>query len=698
MFKDPSIKTKLFLPISILIVIFVVLTSSIIYSHYSKTKSLEALENRIILATHISKVLHETQKERGMSSGFLANDGKKFQKELLTQRESSNKRLNEVKKFLTIVNKKVKVSLQKALQSSQKLNQIRDSVDLLSISPEESINFYSSLNEDFLNVVIEISKTSKLPNITQNIIAYSDFLYAKENLGLIRGAGVSILSQNPSTEEAKTKFTNLVAIQKQYRKNFFNYASSDTIHFLANTFKIYSHINEIEKIGEVVLNSGSTQGSNIDPKEWFKHITLKINRLKIIDDYLKKEILSNIQKELHHTYTYFLLFALLNIVSIILFIMMIIALLTLLTREKRLKSIIDKYIISSTTDTKGIITFASEGFCRTSGYSEKELLGKPHSIVRHPDMPQSAFKTMWDTIQKGQSWDGRVKNRKKDGGYYWVYAYIEPLIDSKGNIEGYMGVRLNITESVILEEKIKDEIEKSRKKDQAIIQQSRLAQMGEMIAMIAHQWRQPLAAISATSASLELKADMNRLDNETVQQKAQDISRYSQHLSETIDDFRNFFKSDKKREETSYDDLIISVLKIIETSITYYNIQLIQELNYHDTFNTYANEVRQVILNLIKNAEDALIETQRKDPCIKISTYKENDKLILEVSDNAGGIPEDIIDKVFHPYFSTKTKKDGTGLGLYMSKTIIEEHCGGELSVSNGSDGAVFRIILGEKK
>ena len=230
--------------------------------------------------------------------------------------------------------------------------------------------------------------------------------------------------------------------------------------------------------------------------------------------------------------------------------------------------------------------------------------------------------------------------------------------------------------------------------DQQLIQQSRLAQMGEMISMIAHQWRQPLAAISATSATIELKASFHRLTDDVAIEKAQTISRYSQQLSETIDDFRNFFKPNKEKAETSYDEIVRSVLGIIEVSITTKNIQLFQELNCHETFTTYPNELRQVVLNLVKNAEDAVVEKAIKKPYIKVLTYTEDDRYILEVSDNAGGIEEEIIGNVFDPYFSTKRAKEGMGLGLYMSKMIIEEHCGGELSVNNGSDGAVFKIRL----
>ena len=245
-----------------------------------------------------------------------------------------------------------------------------------------------------------------------------------------------------------------------------------------------------------------------------------------------------------------------------------------------------------------------------------------------------------------------------------------------------------------LTSRVKLEVEKNRQIDEQLFQQSRLAQMGEMLSMIAHQWRQPLTAISATSSWIELRARFNQLENDTVQKKAKDISNYAQHLSETIDDFRNFFKQNKEQKETSYDEIVQSILSIIEASIINQNIELHQELNCHNSFTTFPNELRQVVLNLIKNAEDVLLEKKVKNPFIKIETYQKGEKYILEISDNGGGISEDIIEHIFDPYFSTKNEKNGTGLGLYMSKTIIEEHCAGKLSVENRENGALFRIIL----
>ncbi len=249
--------------------------------------------------------------------------------------------------------------------------------------------------------------------------------------------------------------------------------------------------------------------------------------------------------------------------------------------------------------------------------------------------------------------------------------------------------QLNLT----LEDRIKLEVHKNRQKDKQIIEQSRLAQMGEMISMIAHQWRQPLAAISATSGTLTIKARLNNIDKDTVLELSKNISEYSYHLSSTINDFRDFFKSNKNKQDITYDELIKDVLSIVEDSIINKNITIIKNLNSKVIFNTYSNEIKQVILNIIKNAEDILIDNNISTPAITITTQDN----ILTISDNAGGVPTDIITKIFDPYFSTKTKKDGTGIGLYMSKIIIDDHCNGKLSVLNDNNGAIFKINLGDQ-
>ncbi|MEA3314358.1 MAG: PAS domain S-box protein [Campylobacterota bacterium] len=357
----------------------------------------------------------------------------------------------------------------------------------------------------------------------------------------------------------------------------------------------------------------------------------------------------------------------------------------------------DKYVIVSKTDLKGKITYASNSFCNISGYTKDELIGKNHNIIRDKSITKDIFKNMWKTIESNKVWQGEIKNRRKDGSYYWVYTIISPLYNNNSEKIGYSAITEDISNkkkveelNKILETKIKDEVKKNRDKDKAMIEQSRLAQMGEMISMIAHQWRQPLAAINSTSITINLKSQLDTLDNQTAMELSNKITDYSEHLSSTIDDFRNFFKSNKERKYITYSKVIDSVLKIIEVSIINKNIIIEKNLNSDILFYTYQNELKQVLLNLMKNAEDVLLEKKIKNPKITIET---NNNILL-IKDNGGGIDDDICEKIFDPYFSTKIQKDGTGLGLYMSKTIIEEHCHGKLSVSNDNEGAVFKIEL----
>ncbi len=251
-----------------------------------------------------------------------------------------------------------------------------------------------------------------------------------------------------------------------------------------------------------------------------------------------------------------------------------------------------------------------------------------------------------------------------------------------------------------LKRKIKEEVVKNREKDKAMFHQTKLAQMGEMISMIAHQWRQPLTAISATASDLSLKVMLEKYEPSYFTQKLEKIGSFSQYLSTTIDDFREFYKEDKACVEVEYATVVKGAMDIIATSIANCNITLKVECHSHKRVSTYPNELRQVILNLLKNAEDILIEKRVADPYIRVVTYDEAEYATLEVYDNGGGVPKEILDRIFDPYFSTKSKKDGMGLGLYMSKTIIEEHCGGILSVSNTPEGACFciQIPLAEEK
>ena len=368
---------------------------------------------------------------------------------------------------------------------------------------------------------------------------------------------------------------------------------------------------------------------------------------------------------------------------------------------RRLLNSFNKYVIASKTDIHGKITYVSQAAQDVTGYSSQELLGKAHKFLRHSNMTEETFQDLWKTIRAGNVWHGEIKNRKKDGSSYWVRSVITPDIDLKGNIVGYNAISENITDrkayqelSLTLESRVSKEILKNNEQTNYLIQQSRLAQMGEMISMIAHQWRQPLSSISAISSTLSLDIIMQNYQEDFFKERLDSIGELSQHLSSTIDDFRNFFKEDKEREEINFKEIVNECLQVMSSTLINKEIEISISIDDNIHLKSYANELKQVILNILKNAEDALVETATINPKISVLGYEKDSFVYLEIEDNAGGVAKSIIDKVFDPYFSTKTKKDGTGLGLYMSKTIIEEHCHGKITLINTTKGALFSIKL----
>jgi PAS domain S-box-containing protein len=235
-------------------------------------------------------------------------------------------------------------------------------------------------------------------------------------------------------------------------------------------------------------------------------------------------------------------------------------------------------------------------------------------------------------------------------------------------------------------------LEALREKEQMLIQQSRLAAMGEMIGNIAHQWRQPLNLLGLMNQKLLMYYDMGEFDRNFLAENVENSMKLIHHMSKTIDDFRNFFKPDKEKSKFKVQETITDTLTLLEGSL--YNPPIKVEIVANDdpVINGYANEFAQVILNLIVNAKDVFTEREIKDAKLTITVSGANGCAVVTVADNAGGVPEAIIDKIFEPYFTTKGPQGGTGVGLFMSKTIIEKNMGGKLAVCNNDQGAEFRI------
>lgn len=245
-----------------------------------------------------------------------------------------------------------------------------------------------------------------------------------------------------------------------------------------------------------------------------------------------------------------------------------------------------------------------------------------------------------------------------------------------------------------LEKRVELALGEAKKKDRAMLHQSRLARMGSMLSMIAHQWRQPLSELSGVLMELETANRFKKLDDKLLDESINESNKIIQFMSHTIDDFRNFFKPDKTKERFYLDDACNEAISLARASIKSYNISLYKKVNCNSIINGYEREFAQVMLNLISNAKDILNQKKIADPRIDIVVDVDGKDAVISVEDNAGGIEEENIDIIFEPYFTTKDSTKGTGLGLYMSKMIIEKNMNGELSVENSKKGAIFTIRL----
>jgi len=239
-----------------------------------------------------------------------------------------------------------------------------------------------------------------------------------------------------------------------------------------------------------------------------------------------------------------------------------------------------------------------------------------------------------------------------------------------------------------LDKRVKEEIEKRRQKEQILINQSKLAALGEMLGNIAHQWRHPLTRLSLLIQNFEIAMKNNKLTPEYIKKFKQQAIEQINYMSNTIDDFTNFFKRDNQKQEFRAEIIIKEALKLIEGRVKSNNIQIFLENYTNRVILGYKNELSQVILNVLNNAVDVLKERNIKNKKIWIRIFDNK----IEIEDNAGGIDENIKDKIFEPYFTTKFQSQGTGIGLYMSKVILNQHFNSDIYAYNSENGAVFVI------
>ena len=245
------------------------------------------------------------------------------------------------------------------------------------------------------------------------------------------------------------------------------------------------------------------------------------------------------------------------------------------------------------------------------------------------------------------------------------------------------------------------DISELRRKERIIIQQSKMAALGEVLENIAHQWRQPLSTISTIATGIKTQKQENILDEDSLIKSMEYINSSTQYLSSTIDDFRDFFQPNQQKVEFSTTDIFNKIILIVGPKLESLNIKVIADIQELQV-NNYDNALIQVLVNILNNANDALVEKVDENRVIFLEIKKDESKIYIKIKDNAGGISDSLMNKIFEPYFTTKFKSKGTGIGLYMSEEIVTKHMKGEIAVSNETfkyqnqnyQGALFTISL----
>ena len=394
---------------------------------------------------------------------------------------------------------------------------------------------------------------------------------------------------------------------------------------------------------------------------------------------------------------------------------------------KQYQEAIENSNIVSKTDIKGIITFVNDEFCKISGYSREELIGKNHNIVRHPDVLASTFKLLWQTIKAKKIYKSTVKNRAKNGSEFYVNTTVIPIVDEFDNIEEFIAIRYDVTQEIFykhslekkeselqalnkeleirvalktkelkelnetLELRIKEEIQKNETKQKVMFWQSRFASLGEMLANIAHQWRQPLTELNLILFSLK-KAALND-EHEEVENLYLESKKSIKNMSNTIEDFSNFFKPNKEKQHFMLKESIQEAIHILDRVMKKDMIQV--KTAYEDVeILGITNEFTQVIVNLLKNSRDAFVNNGILIRESSITMSREKEFVVVRVEDNAGGIKEKEKNRIFEPYFTTKHTSQGTGLGLFMSKMICEKGFDASLDVSSKKGMTKFTIKI----
>ena len=590
-----------------------------------------------------------------------------------------------------------KIDIEKTVSTILSKNVYIRSINI--IDDKNTIIFSSNKNN--INQIIEISEYYPKPMFYNSILRFGNVSQGRDLFD--NTTGISYIPVAKKIFTVSMNYTILIIVNSEYITN--KYQSS---------LKNNGQELEIIRFDDFLLYSSSSNsilGKKVNYKQLYKQAKDKsiasgiedihnrkfITAYQLTDDYplvisVKFDYEKNLQEWENKT-SYILL--LIGIISFLIALIVTRLLIkyqntqnkeieyqkTLLEHQDKIKH---AYIVYNNTNDGILITDANKkiidvnkAFTLNSGYSISDVYGKNPRLLKSNVHNDAFYQNMWNELDTNNHWRGEVVNKTKNGDVYVELLTINVVMNDNGEINNYIGVFTNITQQKEQEVLLKEQ-------ERFIHQQSKMASMGEMLENIAHQWRQPLSIISTAATGMKMEKEFGVSKEESEMEKLTLINDSAQHLSKTIDDFRDFFKPDKKVEEFYVEDVFQQSMKILESKFKNRNIHIEKNI-FNTKVRGYKGELVQVFMNILNNARDALESKTLNERFIMIDIFTEDKNVVIKITDSAGGIDENIIDKVFEPYFTTKHKSQGTGIGLYMSEEIITKHMNGKINVYNSN-------------
>lgn len=355
-----------------------------------------------------------------------------------------------------------------------------------------------------------------------------------------------------------------------------------------------------------------------------------------------------------------------------------------------ISSIVDSMAAVLVTDNMGNFISVNDTFCELTEYSREELIGKPASIFKSGVHPDEFYKTLWETLLAGKRWRGLFCNKTKTGKLIWLDTIIDPIYNSEHKIEKFIGVRFNVTEDVLNKFTLKSQ---EKQLDLA----SKFATIGEISGHVAHEINNPLTIMNFSLNALNSALDEPKTDVEKIKKLSTKMSVVTNRIAKIVLALRNFSRNDSyKMEPVSLSEILEDVILFTDdiTKSDSIDFKIESEIADHVLVECHKNQISQVMINLIKNACDAIRLLEKREIILK--TKISTDFIEIKVIDSGQKIPDEMAESFFTPYYTTKSEGKGTGIGLTISRKIIEAH-GGKIFLDRTYDQTCFVVIIPKK-